>query len=117
MSLRGALTLAAIALLGWLANVLLLVGFVSEFTRNVREDQPGQVALVILFFLGYYGGWVWALLAAARGSRGGLIGALIFCLALALLRSLPDIVVFCPAVPLGNGCAARPVGDMIQWAT
>jgi hypothetical protein len=113
---RGALTLSAIAFVGGLAQLILIVGFVSQFARFVREDQPGQVALVILFFLGFYGGWVWALMAAARGSRGGLIGALIFSLVLALLWSLPNIVVFCPAAPFGSGCAAWPVGDIIQWA-
>src|SRR5262249_55468305 len=116
-SLRGALTLAAIAFLSGLANVILLVGVVSAFARFVREDQPGQLALVMLFFLGYYSGWIWALLAAARGSRGGLLGALIFSLALTLLWSLPNIVVLCPAVPVGNGCATRPVGVIIQWAS
>jgi hypothetical protein len=115
-SVRGALTLAAIAFLGGLAQVILIVGFVSEFARFVRQDQPGQLALVILVFLGYFGGWVWALLAAARGSRSGLIGALIFSLVLALLWSLPNIVVFCPAAPFGSGCAAWPVGDILQWA-
>jgi len=112
---RGALTLAAIAFLGGLANLIFTLGYLFE-VRFVRVSQPGQLALVILAFLGYYGGWVWALLAAARGSRGVLIAALIFSLVLAALWSLPNIVVVCPARPFGAGCAAWPVGDVIQWA-
>jgi hypothetical protein len=70
----------------------------------------GAIALsIIALVLGYMlfvAGWVWALLAAGRGSRAGLIVALIFSLLVG--GGLLTILFFCPV-----GCSAQPVGDSI----
>jgi hypothetical protein len=110
-SLTGSMTLSSIAFLAGLAQLMLFVRFLPlEYAGFLPVDQPGQVALGMLPLLAVYGGWLWALLAAARGSRWGLIGALIYSLVMAL-AGLGNVLVFC-----GGPCAASPVGDIIQWA-
>ena len=72
-SLRGALTLSSFAFLAGLAKLMLVARFLPlDFSGFLPDDQPGQVALEMLSLLAVYGGWVWALLAATRGSRRGL---------------------------------------------
>ncbi len=111
MSLNGAITLSVIAFLTGLARLMLDVGFVSEFA-NFMGDRPGQVALVMLVFIAFFGGWVWALLAAVRGGRGGLIGALVCSLLLALGWGLTTVLILCP-----TPCpTVSPLGDIIIWA-
>lgn len=110
-SLTGPITLSSIAFLAGLAQLMLFVRFLPlEYAGFLPEDQPGQVALGMLPLLAVYGGWVWALLAAARGSRGGLVAALMYGVVMAL-AGLGNVLVFC-----GGPCAAWPVGDIIQWA-
>ena len=111
LSLNGAITLSVIAFLTGLARLMLDMRFVSEFA-DFMGNQPGQVALVMLIFMAFFGGWVWALLAAVRGSRGGLIGALVCSLLLALGEGLTTVLVFCP-----TPCrTVSPLGDIIIWA-
>jgi hypothetical protein len=111
MSRNGAITLSVIAFLTGLARLMLDVRFVSEFA-DFMGDQPGQVALVMLVFIAFFGGWLWALLAAVQGSRGGLIGALVCSLLLALGDGLTTVLVFCP-----TPCPTlSPLGDIIIWA-
>jgi hypothetical protein len=111
-SLTGTVTLSSIAFLAGLAQLMLFVRFLPlEYAGFLPVDQPGQVALGMLPLLAVYGGWVWALLAAARGSWWGLIAALIYSVVMAL-AALGNVLVFC-----GGPCAAQPVGDIIQWAT
>lgn len=111
VSLNGAITLSVIAFLTGLARLMLDARFVSEFA-NFMGDRPGQVALVMLVFIAFFGGWVWALLAAVRGGRGGLIGALVCSLLLALGEGLTTVLVFCP-----TPCpTVSPLGDIIIWA-
>jgi hypothetical protein len=111
MSLNAAIALSVIAFLTGLARLILDVRFVSEFA-NFMGDQPGQVALVMLVFIAFFGGWVWALLVAVRGGRGGLIGALVCSLLLALGWGLATVLVLCP-----TPCpTVSPLGDIIIWA-
>ncbi len=111
MSLNGAIALSVIAFLTGLARLLLDARFVPEFA-DFMGDQPGQVALVMLVFIVFFGGWVWTLLAAVRGSRGGLVGALVFSLLLALGWGLSTVLVLCP-----TPCPTlSPLGDIIIWA-
>jgi hypothetical protein len=111
LSLNAAIALSVIAFLTGLARLMLDVRFVSEFA-DMMGNQPGQVALVMLGFIAFFGGWVWALLAAARGSRSGLIGALVCSLLLALGDGLTTILFFCP-----TPCpTVSPLGDIIIWA-
>jgi hypothetical protein len=128
LSLNGAVALSVIALLAVLARFTFLDAlFVAEFRSGFSEDQPGPIAQSMLVYMALFGTWIWALLAATRGSRAGLImGALlaatrgsraglitglIFSLLLAFAFGLMTILVFCrPA-----GCAAWPVGNIIVW--
>ena len=111
MSLNGAITLSLVALLAVLARFTFLDAlFVSEFRNGFSADQPWPIALSMLGCMGFVGGWIWALLAATRGSRGGLIVALIYSLLMAFGFGLLTLLAFCP-----EGCAAWPVGNIIVW--
>ncbi len=111
MSLNGAITLSVIALLAVMARLTFLDAlFVSEFRSGFSESQPWPVALSMLVYMIFFGGWIWMLLVATRGSRTGIIVALIFNLLLAFGGGLLTLLVFCPA-----GCAAWPVGNIIVW--
>ena len=59
----------------------------------------------------FVGSWIWALLAATRASRAGMIVALIFSLLMAFGGGLLTILVLCPT-PCGT---AWPVGNIIVW--
>jgi hypothetical protein len=112
MSLNGAITFGIIAFLTMMARTTLVDAlFVSEFRNMLPENQPVTIGLVMLVYMVFVGGWVWSLLAAARGSRAGLIVSLIFSLIVALAGGLLTLLAFCP-----NGCAAWPVGNIIVWA-
>lgn len=111
MSLNGAITLAVLALLTLLAYSFLFALFVASDEMGIREDEPVTVALFMLWTMAVFGGWVWALLASVRGSRSGMIVALIFSLLSAFLGGF-TLLVFCA----GKGCAAWPVGNIIVWA-
>jgi len=111
-SMRGAVALSVIALLALLARITGLDAmFVLPSEMGVREDQVLTVGLFMLAVAALYGAWIWALLAAARGSRGGVIVALAFSLLTALFGGLYTLVVFCQP-----RCAAAPVGNIIVWA-
>jgi len=70
-SLTGTMTLSSIAFLAGLAQRMLVVRFLPlEYAGVLPRDQPGQVALGMPPLLAVYGGWVWALLAAARQPMG-----------------------------------------------
>jgi hypothetical protein len=111
LSLNGAVTLSVIALLAVLARITFLDAlFVPGFRNGFSEDQPWPIARSMLMYMVLFGGWIWALLAATRGSRAGLITGLIYSLLLAFGFGLLTLFVFCPA-----GCAAWPVGNIIVW--
>jgi hypothetical protein len=112
LSLRGAVALSVIALLTFIARITgmdALVVMPSEM--GVGEDQVLTVGLFMLGVAVLYGAWIWALLAAARGNRGGVIVALIFSLFTALFGGLFSLVVLCQP-----GCAAAPAGNIVVWA-
>lgn len=111
MSLNGAITLSILAWLTLLACSFLFALFVASDEMGIREDHPVTVALLIVWEMAVFGGWVWALLASIRGSRGGMIVALIFSLLSVFLGGF-TLSVFCA----GKGCAAYPVGNIIVWA-
>ena len=112
MSLPGAVALSVIALLAFLARTAGLDAmFVLPGDMGVREDQVQVVGLFMVGVMLIFGAWIWALLAAAQGSRGGALVALIFSLLTALFGGLYTLVAFCQP-----GCAAPPVGNVIVWA-
>jgi len=112
MSLPGAVALSVCAMLALLARTAGLDAmFVLPGEMGVREDQVQVVGLFMVGVMLVFGAWIWALLAAAQGSRGGAMVALIFSLFTALFGGLYTLVAFCQA-----GCAAPPVGNVIVWA-
>lgn len=110
-SLNGAVTLSVLALLTLLGYTSLFAMFVLPDEMGVSQDQPATVALFILWAMAPFGGWVWALLAAVRGGRIGLIVTLIFSLLSALMGGF-SLLVYCAAP---KGCVAWPVGDITVW--
>lgn len=110
-SLEGAAALSVLALLALLARSMGLDAmFVLPGEMGVRQDQPATVAVIVLWTVALFGGWIWALLVAMRGSRKGLIAALVFSLLSGLLGGL-TLLVLCP-----DGCAVYPLGNIIVWA-
>ena len=112
MSLNGAITFSIFAFLTMLARITFLDAmFVPEFRNMIPEDRPASIALMMLVYMVFAGGWVWSLLATARSSRTGLIVSLTYCLFVGLGGGLLTLLFLCPA-----GCAAWPVGNLIVWA-
>jgi hypothetical protein len=111
VSLNGAVALAIVAFATLIARVTFLDAlYVPEFRVMFPENQPTSIALMIVIFMIFIGVWVWSLLAASRGSRGGLIVTLLYSLFTALGGGLITLTAFCPI-----GCAAPPVGDAVVW--
>lgn len=112
VSLNGAIALGIIALLTLLARLTFLDAlYVPEFRVLLPANQPATLALTMIGYILLIGLWLWSLLAATRGSRAGLMVALLFSLLTALGGGLYTITTLCP-----NGCDAPPVGDGIVWA-
>ncbi|MDX1992903.1 MAG: hypothetical protein SF029_10955 [bacterium] len=110
-TLNGAITFSIFAFLTMMARITFLDAmFVPEFRNLLPEDQPVNIALMMLWYMVFIGGWVWSLLSAARGNRRGLIVSLIYSLFVALGGGLLTLLFLCPA-----GCAAWPVGNLIVW--
>lgn len=111
-SLHGAVTLSVLALLTFLARAMGLDAmFVLPGELGVGQDQPATVAQLMLWVMALFGGWIWALLVAVRGGRGGVLAALIFSLLSGLLGGF-SLLVFCAH----EGCAVPPVGNVIVTA-
>ncbi len=102
-SRNGAITLSVIALLSMLGRTFLDYRYVfaEEFPSG-----PGSVGLGTLFYLAFAGVWIWALLAAAGGSRGAWIALLVLALVTGLGLGAASILAFWPpmqsATPLGE---------------
>jgi hypothetical protein len=111
-SLRGAVALSVIALLALLARITGLDAMiVMPSEMGIHEDQVLTIGLLMIGIVALFGTWIWALLAAVRGSRGGVIVALAFSLFTAFFGGFYTLVVLCQP-----GCAAAPVGNIIVWA-
>ena len=109
-SLNGAIRFSIFAFLTMMARITFLdVMFVAEFRSMVPEDRPVSIALMMLWYMIFIGGWVWSLLSAARGTRTGVMVALIYSLFVAL-DGLLSLLFFC-----SDRCAAWPVGNLIVW--
>jgi hypothetical protein len=112
VSLNGAVSLAILAFATLIARITFLDAlYVPEFRMMLPENQPIGIAVMIVIFIIFIGVWVWSLLAASRGSRGGLMVVLLYSLFTALGGGLITLTAFCPV-----GCAAPPIGDAIVWA-
>lgn len=107
-SLNGAITLSVIALLTFVGGTFLDY----QFVFNEFFPGPGQAAMATLVNMALFGGWIWALLAASRGARGGLIASLIFTLLFFFGIAVSTLVVYCP-----SPCrTAWPVMEIANWA-
>lgn len=93
LSLHGVITLSVIAFLTFLGRLFLDWRYESH-----RMGAAGSIqeAINVLFFLAFAGGWVWAMLAAASGSRRGLIACLILALLLDVGFALATYLSWCP---------------------
>lgn len=99
-----AIAFSVIALLSLLGRTSLDYRYV--FAEDFPAWGPGLVGLVTLLYVAIAGGWIWALLAAARGRRGAWIILLGFALLTGLGLGAASIVRFWPpmqsATPLGE---------------
>lgn len=108
LSLNGAITLSVIGLLTWLGRLFLDWRYESQLMGAAGSIQE---ALNVLLFLAFAGGWVWAMLAAIRGSRRGLIACLLLALLLDVAFALVTYAVLCPP-----GCRGFPHLWPWNWA-
>ena len=91
-SSNGAVLLSFFAMLSllfrsYIDTAYILPGDYSGFGTNFS----------ILWFLGYtaiLGGWIWALIAAGKDSRGGLITLLVYSIIVALVFGAISLLVF-----------------------
>ena len=112
MSPNTGIALSVITLVTGLGLLILVAAYVPEFDSFIPMNQPGNTALSMLLVMGTFGAWIWALLAGVRGSRLGLIVAVIFNLLLSLGWSLQVVLVLCP-----TPCSiVWPIEDGIAWS-
>ncbi len=109
MSLNGAVTLSAIALLLFLGR-----GFMDWRYEYPLQDPSGAWDLPgALIYMALAGGWIWALLAASRDSRRGLLTLLTLALVLNVALALATYFIFCPP---WTGCEGWPNVWLWNWA-
>ncbi len=108
-SLNGAITLSLISLLIFLGRAFIDFYYVyGEFSIDL-----GVVTLAILLNMALFGGWIWGLLAAVKGSRRGLIAVLVFALFFLLTVAVGTLVAYCP-----SPCrTAWPLGEIANWVS
>ena len=92
-SINGAITLSTIALLTEVWRGFLDAMFV--FPVDFQDEMLMNLAAVIFTLL--FAGWAWSLIAAARGSRGGLIAAFVINALVLLAVPVSWLFFYCPA--------------------
>jgi hypothetical protein len=107
LSLNGAITLSLIAFLTFLGRAFLDWRYESH---NFGSAGSALETIYLLGFIAFAGGWVWAMLAAIRGSRRGLIACLILALFLDVGFALAMYLFWCPP-----GCRGFPNSGMWPW--
>ncbi len=110
LSLNGAIALSLIAFLTFLGRL-----FLDWRYEPLLMGAAGSIqeAKNVLLFLAFAGGWVWAMLAAIRGSRRGLIACLILALLLGVVFALVTYLYLCPP---WTGCRGFPNLWPWNWA-
>jgi len=109
ISLNGTITLCVVALLTFLGRAFM----------DWRYEYPNQDPTGIwdtpmaLIYIALIGGWLWGLLAAGHGSRGGLIVCLIAVLLLDAGFALATYFFFCPP---WTDCTGWPKAWSWNWA-
>lgn len=105
-SLQAAVLFSVIAMLSFLGYALLVYRYLIE---ELMPGIPGAVVQT-LFVLLLVGVWIWSLFDAIRGSRRGLVVALV-CTALPAAFTLYDLIYYSP-VPYG-----WPLLQIFVWTT
>lgn len=106
-SFNGAITLTVISLLVFLGRAFIDFYFVfGEFGLSL-----GMVTVAILVYLALFGGWIWALLAAVKGSSRGVAALFGFNLFFLLFIAVGTLVSYCPS-PCST---AWPLGEITNW--
>jgi len=93
LSRNGAITLSVMALLVYLGRAFLDWRYESHL---LGVEGSLQEFLYILMFLAFAGSWVWGMLAAKSGSRGGLLACLILSLLLGVGFAAVTYFFLCP---------------------
>lgn len=107
-SLHGAIALSVTALLTFLGRLFLDWRYESQLLGSAGSFEE---AVNVLLFLAFAGGWIWAMLAAIRGGRRGLIASLVLALLLDVAFALVTYAVLCPP-----GCRGFPNLRPWSWA-
>jgi hypothetical protein len=107
LSLNGAITLSVMALLVFLGRVFLDYRYESHL---LGAEGSLQEFLYILMFLAFAGGWVWGMLAAKSGSRGGLFTCLVLALLLDVGFAAMTYFFWCPP----SSCT-QFIPNLWQW--
>ena len=108
-SLNGAITLSLISLLIFLGRTFIDFYYVyDEFSL----DTP-MMGLVILLNMALFGGWIWGLMSAVKGSRRGLMASLGFDLFFLIVVSAGTLITYCPS-PCPTGW---PLAEIASWAS
>ncbi len=93
LSQNGAITLSVMAFLVFLGRLFLDWRYESDFMGAAGSVQE---TINVLFFLALAGGWIWAMLAATRSSRRGLIACLILASLVNIGFGLATYLSWCP---------------------
>ena len=93
LSQNGAITLSVMALLVFLGRIFLDWRYESHL---LGAEGSLEEFLYILMFLAFAGSWVWGMLAAKSGSRGGLLACLILALLLGVGFAAVTYFSLCP---------------------
>jgi len=87
-----------VVLLSFLALLSLLFRSYTDTAYILPGDYSGfGTNFSILWFFGYtaiLGGWIWALVAAGKDSRGGLVTLLVYSIIVALVFGTISLLVF-----------------------
>ncbi len=104
---KAALALSGASLLSFLARTFVDYGYVY----HEMNLQGGALGFVTLFNLGFFGGWIWALVAASHEGRRAMFVLLGYSVLLVVF-GLATSVSLCP-----SPCqTAWPVGEIAIWS-
>lgn len=103
-----AVILSVAAFLSFVARAFVDYGFVY------RQIYPstGSIGILILVYLGFIAGWIWAILAASHKAQRAMYALLIYG-AIILLHAGVTLVSFCP-FPCRTGW---PIGQVVILAS
>lgn len=94
-SLRAPVAVSVVAYLVFLERAFLDWRFVYD--EFMSDTDVGTASATLAFYLVMAGIWLWALMAAARGSRRALVALLGLALLLLVGLGIGTLVSFCPS--------------------